>query len=77
MASNSREYYTNLPYTKPPTRATAWQVEHRPESGTYVTTPGGVLLFRVSEGLLHFWDKKSKAEVSISVEHIMELANGV
>ena len=51
-----------------------WRVEHRPESGTFVSTAGGVLLFRVSDGQLHFWDRRNRTEVSISVENIVELA---
>ena len=70
MALNSRTYYA--PHLAPRNEA-PWQVEHRPESGTYVSTAGGVLLFRVSEGMLHFWDRRNRTEVSISVESIMEL----
>ena len=71
MALSNRTYYA--PHLAPP-RVEAWQVEHRPESGTYVSTSGGVLLFRVSEGMLHFWDRRNRTEVSISVENIVELA---
>lgn len=71
MVSNSRTYYA--PHLQPIHNA-PWQVEHRPESGTYVSTTGGVLLFRVSDGMLHFWDRKNHTEISISVDSILELA---
>lgn len=71
MALSNRTYYAK--HLMPP-RIESWQVEHRPESGTYVSTAGGVLLFRVSEGMLHFWDRRNHTEISISVEHIVELA---
>lgn len=70
MALNSRTYYA--PHLEPIHNA-PWQVEHRPESGTYVSTSGGVLLFRVSEGMLHFWDRRNRTEISISIENIVEL----
>ena len=70
MDSSSRTYYApHLEGHNAP-----WQVEHRPESGTYVSTAGGVLLFRVSDKMLHFWDRRNRTEVSISVENIVELA---
>ena len=51
-----------------------WRVEHRPESGTFVSTAGGVLLFRVGDGTLYFWDRRQHCELSISIEDIVELA---
>ena len=71
MALNSRTYYA--PHLAP-SRAEAWKIEHRPESGTYVSTAGGVLLFRVSDGQLHFWDRRCHVEVSINIEDIVDLA---
>ena len=71
MALNSRTYYA--PHLTPRNEA-SWQVEHRPESGTYVSTSEGVLLFRVSDKTLHFWDRRNHVEISISIENIMELA---
>ena len=71
MALSNRTYYA--PHFAQRNDA-PWQVEHRPESGTYVSTQGGVLLFRVSEGMLHFWDRRNGTEVSISVKNIVELA---
>ena len=71
MALNSRTYYA--PHLAPCDEA-PWQVEHRPESGTYVSTSGGVLLFRVGDGILYFWDRKQHCEISINIEAIVELA---
>lgn len=70
MVSNNRTYYApHLEVHNAP-----WQVEHRPESGTYVSTAGGVLLFRVGDGILYFWDRRQHCEISINIEAIVELA---
>lgn len=71
MASNNRTYYA--PHLKE-RRELSWQIEHRAESGTYISTPGGVLLCRIGEGMLHFWDRRNRLEVSISIDNIVELA---
>ena len=71
MASTSRTYYA--PHLKECVHHD-WQVEHRPESGMYISTPGGVLLCRVGGGALHFWDRRNRREVSIKIDNIVELA---
>jgi hypothetical protein len=57
-------------------RETAWKLDVREESGTYITTSGGVILFRLGDGdhCLHFWDKKAKTEISISIDQLAMLA---
>ena len=65
-------YWTNHSYAR--TRPTAWEVTSIPGSGQYVCTTGGTKLFRVGDGCVYFWDKFTRAEVEISVEHLVRLA---
>lgn len=77
MVSNPKDgYYTNHSYARP-SAATAWRVETRPESGTYLRTVGGTLLCRIADGSVYLWDKYERREIEISINHLANMAANV
>jgi hypothetical protein len=50
---------------------TAWRVTYRPQSGTFLETPGGVLLAKLTSGenaSVNFYDKRTKSYVTVSLD---------
>lgn len=60
------------PTQKPAVRATGWQIDERPGSGTFVLSCHGTLLFRVDRaaGLIYLWDKKTHSEVPVRLAEL-------
>ena len=74
MTDTREGFYTNYSYAPATVQATAWQVVHRPDSGHFIQTMGGVSLCRVGNGNVYFWDKKARAEICISLEQLARIA---
>lgn len=74
QGSTKEGYYTNLSYAPGHVNATAWRVVERPQSGTFIQTLGGVVLARVGNNGVYFYDKKAKSEVFISIDVLSKLA---
>lgn len=53
-----------------------WDIERRDQSGIFVTSRAGALLFRVElavgGAMIYAWDKKANREVGISVDELFD-----
>jgi len=57
----------------PPPPGTPWRLEHRDETGLFVVSSRGTLLFRIdlSNNTIYPFDKKGRCEVPVRLEDLI------